>query len=712
MVSQSLNGYWEYRIGKGTYIQQVVPFSTIPVGHSECRRYFDVTMPCKKVFLQFDGITYAAKVLLNGVEIGEMLPYCEYRFDITDAVRSQGNLLEVLLEDISPAFGPTAGWENFSGIIRDVTVLYAAENYIEDVFFHSTLLNDYTDAEITVETRAALPNDAVFEISLSQDGNTVLCYTQKAEEPFQPHVLKNVRLWSPETPQLYELCVRLTENGEEVDRYCCLVGVREFSRDRHRFLLNGKPLFLKGVCKHEMFGDGGHCPTVEQMEQDMRMIKETGCNFVRLVHYPHNKKILDIADRLGLMVSEEPGLWWSDTANPQVSAGSLEVLRRTILRDRNHPSIVFWLSFNECKFTEKFLVDSARICRENDPTRMVSGANCMSNEDTKKFYNICNFDFYTMHPYAPTFERSMVSARYLTDKPLLFTEWGGYYVYNNPKLLSEFIDEMNKLYLANSDEGALAGAFYWCWAEVKDFNRGRPACIDGNLSEGLVDIYRHPTMIYDAFSAAIQKIGKPQQEAEFWYEPLGDAVTGKRPLSNDSNPSAFDALVKDVTAFEGSRPSMRRRALKYGPLLQGVPLLDGVPAVIADGTTVNYTCGYGVEKITVIGLVSAKKGYPLYGEYGETVATLQMHFADGNRKEYVLRNGVDVTTVFTTKESSRINPVAETATRVAEFGYDRNFENYVIHSLELDTDTDVPLTSVSVISADNGYGLLLYGILA
>ena len=97
---------------------------------------------------------------------------------------------------------------------------------------------------------------------------------------------------------------------------------------------------------------------LDEMETDMRMIKEMGCNFVRLVHYPHNKRILDIADRLGLMVSEEPGLWWSDTSLSEVAGGSTEVLRRTILRDRNHPCIVFWLCFNECEFTEEFLTSS------------------------------------------------------------------------------------------------------------------------------------------------------------------------------------------------------------------------------------------------------------------------------------------------------------------------------------------------------------------
>ena len=238
------------------------------------------------------------------------------------------------------------------------------------------------------------------------------------------------------------------------------------------FLPNGKPLFLKGVCKHEMIGDSGHVVSYEQIEEDMKMIKSTGSNFVRLVHYPHCKATLDITDKLGLMVFEEPGLWWSDTANEEVANGSLEVLKRTIFRDRNHPSIVFRLSFNECQFTEQFLIDSANVCHKYDPTRLVSGANCMSDEDTLIYFNRCGFDFYTMHPYSATFDRSKKSAQILYDKPLVFTEWGGYFVFDNPAYFRECIQKMAKLYRANSDSGALAGAFLWCRADVNDFNRG------------------------------------------------------------------------------------------------------------------------------------------------------------------------------------------------------------------------------------------------
>ena len=197
-----------------------------------------------------------------------------------------------------------------------------------------------------------------YEITLLKDGETIAEYVQDSKA--KTTVVNDVHPWSPDDPTLYTLSVKMIEDGRILDTYEASVGFRFLSTDRHRFLLNGKPLFLRGVCKHEMIGRSGHCPSDADMERDMRMIKDMGCNFVRLVHYPHNKKILEIADRIGLFVSEEPGLWWSDTSNPEIANGSIEVLKRTIKRDKNHVSVAFWLCFNECRFTEDFLVRSAK----------------------------------------------------------------------------------------------------------------------------------------------------------------------------------------------------------------------------------------------------------------------------------------------------------------------------------------------------------------
>lgn len=321
MKVQSLNGVWNYRIGKGKRRKRQVPFSTLPVGYSECSRTFIPEVLSEKTFLKFDGITYAAKVFLNGKLLWEMLPYSEYTFEITDVVRREENELLVELSDIEPAFGPTEGWENYGGIIRDVSLLYSGNDYIRDVFFHYDIVHEKEwdgnrdgksagtdegtlirkveqecyDAAFTLETKVIAQDGVRLRMTLSDNEKIICQNTQPAADRIMG-TIKNIRLWSTDSPVLYHLEIELLRENEVCDTYTCMVGFKELRCDRHRFYLNGKPLYLKGVCKHEMIGDSGHCPSVEQMEEDMRLIKETGCNFVRLVHYPHHKKILEIAD--------------------------------------------------------------------------------------------------------------------------------------------------------------------------------------------------------------------------------------------------------------------------------------------------------------------------------------------------------------------------------------------------------------------------------
>ena len=707
MLKKSLNGIWQYRVGKGKFEEKTVPFSSSPVGHFECVKHFDLEQTAHSVFLKFYGITYYAKVFLNNIEVGEMLPYSEYQFDITEIVKDEDNILLLEMEDISPLFGPTAGWENFGGIVRDVELLFGSETYIEDVFFHSILLNDYKDAEFVVETKSN-NNNGIFNIKLLDNEEIVAEYNQLASEETIKNTISDVLLWSPDAPNLYTLCVNLLIDDVIVDSYTSEVGFREFVCDNHHFLLNGKPLFIKGVCKHEMFADNGHSPTEEQMRFDMQMIKDTGCNFVRLVHYPHNKKVLEIADEIGLMVSEEPGLWWSDTSKEEVKNGSLEVLRRTILRDRNHPSVVFWLSFNECKFTVEYLIASAEVCKKYDPTRLVSGANCMSNEDTLKYYNLCAFDFYTMHPYAQTMDRAKESAKILNDKPLLFTEWGGHFVYDNPKLLGEFMEEMYELYENPNEEGALAGAAFWEWSEINDYNRGGPACIDGALKEGLVDKYRNPTLIYSAFRDALEKMGK-RVNTEFWVE-THKQITGKNIIERNGNKEKFDDVINSIKDAEAISDKSRKRKLDFGPMLSGVNNILGIPYVIDDEKILSFNINEFTKSISLIGMVSLLKGYPLSGEYGEEVAEVNLEYENGKQTKVILQNGVHITTVFETNDSSRINPIAELSERILTFGYNKNFERYIINRFEIPTDNELTLKNISITSKNNGYALLIYGI--
>ena len=713
MKKQLLNGKWNYRIGKGEWGEVEVPFSALPVGHSECSVRFDLADKSERIVLLFEGITYSATVMLNGTLLGKMGPYCEYKFDVTDVVKEKDNDLAVEIEDISPEFGPSMGWGNYGGLVRDVSILYLGKSNIDDVFFRCTLTHDYKDACYTADFTLGGDGKGEVTVTLKKGDKVVDEYRVKEGEKSPSRTVKSVSLWSPENPNLYDLTVLLVRDGEVIDEYEHKVGFREFKCSRHRFMLNGEDVFLQGVCRHETILDYGHTVPYEEVEKDLLEIKKTGCNYVRLVHYPHNKQTLEILDRIGLMTSEEPGLWWSDTSNPEVSEGSLEVLRRTIKRDRNHASIVFWLCFNECYFTEQFLIDSAVTCKACDPTRLVSGANCMSIEETLVYYDKCGFDFYTMHPYSNTYERAETSIKTLTSKPLLFTEWGGCDTYDNVNLISDWIKRHYSFYLNGDDNGALAGARYWYWREVTDYDRGLP-CVDGVLKEALVYADGRKTLIYDAFCSAWKEAKNPKSYGDIYeYTPLSNVDGKKSAFACDSVTDEAQLVDFVNTEMIYKMEYMRRRNATKGPILykEEVKDISLVPKVVSDGKEISFYGNKKSKSVTVLGATSLLKGYPILGKYGEGGVTVTVESADGEREKFILCNGIDFTTAFTTYSSSKINPICENAKKFALFSYDKNFENYLINELSLPLNNEKTVTKITFSSENNGYAFLIYAVL-
>ena len=710
MKIQNLGGEWDYRIGKGKFSKRQVPFSALAVGHSECERYFDLDHKAERTELCFDGITYAATVTLNGKVLGNMLPYCEYTFDVTDIVRERDNFLHVDIEDTQLAFGPVAGWENFGGIIRDVKLVYGNREKISDAFFSCKLSEDYRNAEVKIELEGEELGGCLWQIDIKDEKGSILSDSVSCESKVYSAIVNDVELWSTESPKLYDLQIKVVKNGEIRDILEKRIGFREIKCDDKKFYLNGKPIFLRGVCKHEMVGDSGHTVKYSDVHRDMKIIKELGCNFVRLVHYPHGTAVLDIADEMGLLVSEEPGLWWSDTANEEIAAGSIEVLRRTIKRDRSRACVAFWLCFNECKFTEKFLIDSAAACKQTDPTRLVSGANCMSDEETLKYFDICGFDFYTMHPYAETFEKANHSAHTLLGKPLVFTEWGGYYVYDNPRLMREFIHRMRGLYDNASEKAALAGAFLWAFAETNDYNRQMPAVKDGRLLEGLVDYNRNPRRCFDVFREAFSE--DLLANAPFSLDSVGTLPVGAKPLEYRKGAVSYAELYEKI--WNKPKPAFleeqRPRIIKVGPVCENLGKIPVFSEPLALGEDKISFGGAHLSKLIILGCVSASEGYPLSREYGECAALVKINFRDGRCAEHPIRNGVELTTVYTTHRSSRIDPVAERAERFAEFSYDKSFEAYVINRLDIDLGAEEDVESVELVRANEKYDILTYGI--
>ena len=180
--------------------------------------------------------------------------------------------------------------------------------------------------------------------------------------------------WSPESPRLYRVVV-----GSETDHVEDRIGFRTVAVRGVDVLLNGEPVFLRGISVHEEAPfRGGRGLTSDESRRLLEWARDLGCNYVRLAHYPHNEAMLRLADELGLMVwSEIPAYWALDWENPATYASAERHLRENVTRDKNRASVVLWSVANETPVSAArtaFLARLAATARALDPTRLVTAA--------------------------------------------------------------------------------------------------------------------------------------------------------------------------------------------------------------------------------------------------------------------------------------------------------------------------------------------------
>ena len=751
----SLNGWWDWRIKGGNWQPKQVPSSYLCVGEAEFATTFALTpLADQKLFLCFDGIAYEARIWVNDQEMGSMLPYVPYRFDITAVVTPDRNRLHVGLKDLTAAYGPAKGWENYGGIIRDVYLEVCDTMQIADYQWLTAFTGvDYESCDCTLNLwlHNAADKAVEREISLALAHEGEVCYHET-----RPVLLDNgpsklcfsfpltkPLLWSPEHPQLYHLEITVRDGPNLIDHRQQMVGFRDFRTQGTRFQLNGKEIFLKGIGRHDLWGDGqGFTLTPAQMEQDLRMIKALGANYVRLVHYPHHKTVIELADRLGLMVSEEPGLWWDDLTDHNLTDSALEVMERVIRRDRNNASVVFWLLLNECVLAGDYLSRGRRLCRSLDPTRPVSAANCMNVWAAKEAFDEAELDFYTVHPYGhhpdripyghgikeggnTSFEQEVA---YMSGKPVLFSEWGGWFVQGNPALFRNFVQAITKLARNEAPQPNLAGISFWEWADIFEHSRGTPGCHNGILAEGLVDINRRRKPEYFLMAELFMELDVPALPPEPRIEILNAPLV--RDLEMEHIPLDLTGLINSqpqtaiwTAAIErviGSIPKYRKKYTIFGPVMPNeIRAIGTIPVRIAAGRPLMLNeahpeavleVGRQVALVFFWGHVTFPDGYPVQGDYGDPIARYIFEYAGGFREEHELRNGVDFATANMIYGPSRIDPRTAAAPRVIQLRLDPDWEVYQINSKTIPANTGHKLERIIMALVDPKYTPLLYGI--
>lgn len=343
------------------------------------QRAFDVPAQRKgRTFLRFGAANYTTTVYVNGQPVGRHEGgFTPFAFDVTKLLRDGANQVTIGVDSQATAATvppPVTDWENYGGVTRPIRLITTPDTYVDDAWVRLT-----RDGRITVSAHLDGPQAAnsairlrIGELKLELAGKTDAHGDWRATMA-APRAL--VR-WSPETPRLYDVTIAAGE-----DTWRDRVGFRTIETRGADILLNGKPVFLRGISVHEeeIGSNPARIITPDAARALLGEVKNgLHGNYVRLAHYPHSEVMTRVADEMGLLVwSEVPVYWMVAWSNPQTLATARNMLAENILRDRNRASVAIWSVANETPVTDArnvFLRTLVSDVRRLDDTRLVSAA--------------------------------------------------------------------------------------------------------------------------------------------------------------------------------------------------------------------------------------------------------------------------------------------------------------------------------------------------
>jgi beta-glucuronidase len=375
-------------------------------------------------------------VWLNGKKLGEHLGgFTPFNFEITGAAVDGENSIVVEVDNTRHADGVPAlstDWWNYGGLTRSVELVETPETFIQD---YSVQLAKSSLDEIAgwVKLNAASQPQAVTleipEIHFKKTLTTDAAGYAAFRFPAKP------LLWSPEDPKLYR--VLLAVAGDTVEDQ---IGFRSIETQGTKILLNGKPLFLRGISMHEEAPyRSGRALSEEEDGILLGWAKELGCNFIRQAHYPYNEAMVRLADRLGLLVWEEVPVYWGLAwDNPATLQNAEEQLRDVIARDHNRAAIGLWSLSNETPVSAgrlQFLKSLADYARTLDGTRLITSAmnhvdrNGLSerslNDPLGQYLDVLGLNEYLGWYEGRPEDADQMQWKTAYDKPLIVSEFGG-----------------------------------------------------------------------------------------------------------------------------------------------------------------------------------------------------------------------------------------------------------------------------------------------
>ncbi len=328
----------------------------------------------RRQFLYFAGVSYETKVWLNGIEVGQHEGgFTPFQFDVTEQLKDGVNDLVVLVNNKRRPDGIPAmsfDWWNYGGILRDVFLVNRLSVHIRD--YKVQLNPDGKGITGYVQLDGA---NSPQEVTLTIEGLDVQQrLTTDASGLASFEIKATPELWAPGNPKLYPVSI---STGQ--DHISDEIGFRTIAVQGADILLNGQPVFLKGVNFHEEIPQRlGRAYSEADAAMILSEVLALGCNFIRTSHYPQNEHIVRAAEKMGLMIWEEIPIWQGiEFTNPEIFEKAEKMLRDMIYRDKNRAAVIMWSVANETKPSEerdKVLIGLVDLCHELDGTRLVAAA--------------------------------------------------------------------------------------------------------------------------------------------------------------------------------------------------------------------------------------------------------------------------------------------------------------------------------------------------
>jgi beta-galactosidase len=449
-----------------------------PVG--SYRREFDLPADWdgRETYIVFDGVQSAFYLWINGEKVGySQGSRTPAEFNITKYLKPGKNMLAAEVYRWSDgSYLEDQDFWRLSGIYRDVYLWSTAQSHIRDFSVVTDLDEAYKNAVLKVNAEILNPAGTLEVVLVDPSGKEV----GRARSPGAPHAGVEIPVaapskWSAESPALYTALITLRDAaGKPIEVIPQRVGFRETEIIDSRFCINGVPVLIKGVNRHEHHADTGHSIDRESMIRDIQLLKENNFNAVRTCHYPSMPMWYDLCDEYGIMLWDEGnleshGMGYADASlakRPEWKEAHVDRVRRMVERDKNHPSVITWSIGNEAGDGENITACYQWI-KENDPTRPV---HYERTEEDRENTDIIN-----------TMYRSADAIRKYTE-----SEW------KKPFIICEYMHAMG-----NSSGGAkeywdlfyedntAQGGFVWDWMD-QGIRMPVPDKFKGNISQGPV----------------------------------------------------------------------------------------------------------------------------------------------------------------------------------------------------------------------------------